>query len=151
MVNRVKYIYRMIIMLYMMREEAHLFYHKFVKPESIWNTPQTYGPHLSLPQSVSKLYRAIRNAGYKEITPKTVRRHLKKMVREALLIKLPKERRHYNETLYILNPKRMGEYALWYTGLVGAGLERGHFSSYFGYTFLGGSHPFSRLTYPLRP
>lgn len=129
MVRPVKHVYQNIIVHHMMKQCIH-----FTCDNKNGQTSGVYisaiGRRIScsyLPQSVSGLYRAIENpdilrpGGNPEITPKTVRRRLKDMVKEHVLVKLPKStgrrwrRNRYrqtktpynNETFYVLHANQL--------------------------------------------
>jgi hypothetical protein len=55
--------------------------------------------------SFSDIYDMIRKCGYPKVGKDTVQRHLNKMVEGHMLVRLPKEGRQYNKTLYVLSPE----------------------------------------------
>ena len=89
----------------------------FVDPIGRWMS------YTKLPQSLSELYRAIqkntygkdinigRPDGYPEINRATVRRHLRKLVKQHVLVRLPKVRRWPNVTLYSIHSNMLYYYS----------------------------------------
>jgi hypothetical protein len=108
----------------MMRQQIHFTKNK-KKPPSSEFIPviRHYMSHTYSPQSVSKFCRAIekneygKEAGigqlddYPGINRATVRRHLRKLVKKQVLVKLPWARRWKNETLYKIHPNMLYFYS----------------------------------------
>ncbi|MGA9297460.1 MAG: hypothetical protein WBV72_08650, partial [Nitrososphaeraceae archaeon] len=80
----------------------------FTKRKRFWKN--LVEARIYLPQSFSKLYRAIRKAGYPTVSRTTVQRHLNRLLKEHVLVKYPKISRRYNETLYGLDTQMLEVY-----------------------------------------
>jgi len=54
--------------------------------------------------SFTDIYGMIKKSGYPNVGKDTVQRHLNRLVKWQMLVRLPKEGRRYNKTLYVLSP-----------------------------------------------
>jgi DNA-binding PadR family transcriptional regulator len=59
-----------------------------------------------IPQSFTDIYRMIVRL-YPKVGKDTIQRHLNRLVEDKIIVRLQRERRRYNKTLYILSPKGM--------------------------------------------
>ena len=60
-----------------------------------------------IPRSFTDIYRIIARYGNPKVGKDTVQRHLNRLVKEKMIVKLQWERRQYNKALYVLSPKGM--------------------------------------------
>jgi hypothetical protein len=60
-----------------------------------------------IPRSFTDIYRIVTRSGNPKVGKDTVQRHLNRLVEEKTIVKLQREGRQYNKTLYILSPKGM--------------------------------------------
>jgi hypothetical protein len=119
-----KHVYDSIILHYMIRQQIH--FTKYNKKPPFSEFVPVIGRYMSYtysPQSVSRLCRAIEKneygkeaglgqlGGYPGINRATVRRHLRKLVKKQVVVKLRWARRWKNETLYRIHPNMMYLYS----------------------------------------
>ena len=119
-----KHVYDSIILHYMMGRQIHFTKYKTKSPCSEFvPVIRRYMSYTYSPQSVSRLCRAIEEneygkeaglgqlGGYPEINRATVRRHLRKLVKKQVVVKLPWARRWKNETLYRIHSNMLYLYS----------------------------------------